>query len=101
MCIGEPRFCLVDLGRKRGDLLVADAGIDVVAGGGGGGEGGACLRHRCGQLQRRELGDDVAGMDAVALLDLDGGELTADLGCDADLGRAHDPDDGCGIGAAP
>ena len=58
-----------------------------------GGERRARLRHRRGQLERRQLGDDVAGADAVALLDLDGRELAADLGRDADLGRAHDADD--------
>ena len=99
--IVQPRFRLGDLGRQRGDLLRAHAGIDVVAVGGRGGKRRARLRHRRGQLERGQLGDDVAGAHAGALLDLDGGELAADLGRHADLGRAHDADDGRGRLRAP
>ena len=66
--IFQPRFRLGDLGRERGDLLGAHAGIDVVAVGGRGGERRARLRHRRGQLERGQLGDDVAGAHARALL---------------------------------
>ena len=73
----------------------------MVAVGGGGGKGRARLRHRRGQLERGQLGDDVAGTHAGTFLDVDGGKLAADLGRHADLGRAHDADDGCGLCGAP
>jgi len=47
----------------------------------------ACATARR-QPERGQLGNHVAGMDAGALLNLDGCELAADLGRDADLGRA-------------
>ena len=62
----QPRFRLGDFGGERGDLLRAHTGIDVVAVGGGGGKGRARLPHRRGQLERRQLGDDLAGTDAGA-----------------------------------
>src|SRR5262249_45594058 len=76
-------------------------GIDMVARRRRGGKFSARLRHRRGQLQRIEFGDDVARPHARALPDLDGGELAAHLWRDADLGRAHDADDWRGICAAP
>jgi hypothetical protein len=92
--IGQLRFRLGDRGREHGDLLRAYAGIDVVAVRLCGSEGRARLRDRRRQLERRQLGDDVAGSHVVALLHLDARELAADLGRDAHLGRAHDADDG-------
>ena len=50
LCIGEPGFCLGDLGRERGDLFIAHAGIDMVARCGRGGKFSPRLRHRRGQL---------------------------------------------------
>jgi hypothetical protein len=73
----------------------------VVAVGRRGGKRCAGLRYRRCQLQCGQLGDDVAGTDASTLLDLDGRELAADLGRDADLGRPHDTDDWCGLSGAP
>ena len=93
LCICEARFRLGDLGRQRGGLLRADAGIDVVAVGLRGGKGRARLDDCRAQLERRKFGDHVTGMDAVALVDLDGRELAADLGRNADFGCAHDADD--------
>ena len=87
------RFRLGDLCREPGDLLRAHAGIHVVAVRCGGGQGCTRLHHRRGQLEGGQLGDDVAGTHAGAFLDLDGRELTADLGRDADFGRAHEADD--------
>ena len=89
----QPRFRLGDLGRQRGDLLGAHAGIDVVAVGSRGIERSPRLRHRSGQFDRRQLGYDITGADGVALVDLDRRELAADLGRDADLGRADDAGD--------
>src|SRR5262249_23284368 len=89
----EPRFRFRNLGLERGYLLGANAGIDVVARGFRGGELRARLPDRSGQLDRGQLGDDVAYAHARAGLDLDGGELAADLGRDADLGRAYDAHD--------
>jgi hypothetical protein len=85
---------LGDLGCERGNLFGAHASIDVIARGGRGVERGPRLRHRGGQFERRELGHDVAGADARALLNLDGGELATDLGCYADLGCPHNAGDG-------
>ena len=66
----QPRFRLGDLGRQRGDLLRAHAGIDVIAVGGRGGQRRARLPDRRGQLDRRQLGHDVAGPDASPLCTL-------------------------------
>jgi len=99
--IGESRFCLFDFRGKPGNLFGADSGIDVIAVGLRGGKRGARLRHRRGQLLRGEFGDDVARMNARALLDFDGGELAANLGRDAGLGRPHDADDGRSCFAVP
>ena len=97
----QPRFRLRDLGRELGDLLRAHSGIDVVTISGRRGQRRARLRDRRGQLDCRQLGEHIAGADAIALANLDGCELAADLGRDADLGRAHDPDDRRGWFGAP
>ena len=91
--IVQPRFRLRDLGRKPGNLLRAHARIDMLAVGGRGGKGRPRLRHRRAQLERGQLGDDLAGAHLRAFLHLDGRELAAYFGRDADLGRAHDADD--------
>jgi hypothetical protein len=88
-----PRFRLGDLRREGCELLVAHTGIDVVALRGRGHKRRARLPHGRGQLDRRQLRDDVAGTNMRPLLDLDRGELSGDLGRDADLGCAHDADD--------
>ena len=62
--IVQARFRLGDLGGQRGDLLRAHPGIDVVAVGGRRGQRRARLPDRCGQLDRRQLGDDITGADA-------------------------------------
>jgi hypothetical protein len=67
----------------------------VVAGGGRGVERGARLAHRRGELERGELGDDVAGAHASAFLHLDACKLAADFGREPDLGCAHDAGEGC------
>jgi hypothetical protein len=72
--IRQPGFRLGDLGGEIGDLLVANAGIDVVAVGCRGGKDGARLRlrYRRDQLQCGQLGDHIAGTDLIALLHFDG-----------------------------
>jgi hypothetical protein len=69
--VGQLGVRLGDLGRQRGDLLGAHTGVDVVAIGGRGIERGPRLRHCGGQLKRRQFGHDIAGVDGVALVDLD------------------------------
>src|SRR5262249_52220117 len=86
-------FRLSDFSRERGHLLGANAGIDMIARGFRGGELRARLGNRRGQLDGGQLGDDVASTHAGARLDLDRGELTADLGRDTDFGCAYDAHD--------
>jgi hypothetical protein len=64
--------------------------MDVVAVGGRGVERAPRLADRRGDLDRRQLGHDIAGANGVALIDLDGRELAANLRGDADIRRAYD-----------
>ena len=60
----------------------------------------ARLANGCREFRSGKFSDDIAGSDLCSFLDLDGCELAADFGGDADLGRAHDADDG-GRGSGP
>ena len=60
----------------------------------GGGQCRSRLLDGSGQFERGQLGHDVAGAYGVTFVHLNGRKLAADLGRHADLGRAHDADDG-------
>ncbi len=97
----EAGFRLGDFGSVRRDLFGAHTGVDVVAVGDGSCKGGTRLRDGCRQLQRRQLGDRIAGLNAVAFADPDGRELAADFRGDTNLGGTHDADDGRVRAGAP
>jgi hypothetical protein len=101
LCILQSRFRLRDRSRQCIDLLGAHAGVDVVAVGLRGIKGRARLYHCRAQLERGKFGDHVTGADAISLVDFDRRELATDFGRYADLGPAHEADNGRGLAARP
>ena len=88
--IGKPRVGLADLRREHGDLLITHAGVNVIARRNGDRTFGTRLRERGRQFGRGQFGQHVSGLDALALANPDGRELSTDFRCNRNFCRAHD-----------
>src|SRR5262249_46840122 len=94
--IFEARLGFGDLSLQRIDLLMTDAGIDVVAVRGRGGQRRARLIELRRQFHGVEFRQYVARAYLVAFLDRNRDELAVHLRLDPDFRRAHDADNGAG-----